>query len=227
MYPKSSVRAALSSAWRACSASWVAGTRQQIHSVGSATSSVSRSRHLVRTSNRSRCRGLRGIGPRQTLELVPGPGLTVVAGRNGSGKSSFAEGTWTRARLLHLLVPGVAHAIHLWWLPPNWHFGGWYVNLQESIRRTPVGFDYMDHMLDIVIEPDLSWRWKDADELEAAINERLVTRSWANGVRREGERVIRRLDAGLAPFCDGWEHWQPEPAWSMPELPDGWQDVRE
>ena len=35
--------------------------------------------------------GFRGIGPRAELEFKPGPGLTVVAGRNGSGKSSFAE----------------------------------------------------------------------------------------------------------------------------------------
>lgn len=35
--------------------------------------------------------GFRGIGPRQTLTLTPGPGLTIVIGRNGSGKSSFAE----------------------------------------------------------------------------------------------------------------------------------------
>src|SRR5690606_9889363 len=35
--------------------------------------------------------GFRGIGPQSKLELEPGPGLTVVAGRNGSGKSSFAE----------------------------------------------------------------------------------------------------------------------------------------
>ncbi|HET7290961.1 MAG TPA: AAA family ATPase [Vicinamibacteria bacterium] len=35
--------------------------------------------------------GFRGIGPRQRLELRPGPGLTLVVGRNGSGKSSFAE----------------------------------------------------------------------------------------------------------------------------------------
>ena len=35
--------------------------------------------------------GFRGIGPAVTLELPPGPGLTVVVGRNGSGKSSFAE----------------------------------------------------------------------------------------------------------------------------------------
>ncbi|MFI5007465.1 MAG: AAA family ATPase [Solirubrobacterales bacterium] len=35
--------------------------------------------------------GFRGIGPPQALDLAPGPGLTLVVGRNGSGKSSFAE----------------------------------------------------------------------------------------------------------------------------------------
>ena len=35
--------------------------------------------------------GFRGIGPAATLNLQPGPGLTLVVGRNGSGKSSFAE----------------------------------------------------------------------------------------------------------------------------------------
>lgn len=36
--------------------------------------------------------GFRGIGPAATLMLATGPGLTLVVGRNGSGKSSFAEG---------------------------------------------------------------------------------------------------------------------------------------
>src|SRR6478736_7422860 len=35
--------------------------------------------------------GFRGIGADATLPLEPGPGLTVVIGANGSGKSSFAE----------------------------------------------------------------------------------------------------------------------------------------
>ena len=35
--------------------------------------------------------GFRGIGPAQKIDFTPGPGLTVVIGRNGSGKSSFAE----------------------------------------------------------------------------------------------------------------------------------------
>ena len=43
--------------------------------------------------------GFRGIGPRAELELDPAPGLTLVVGRNGSGKSSFAEG-------LELLLTG-------------------------------------------------------------------------------------------------------------------------
>ncbi len=38
-----------------------------------------------------RVRGFRGIGPEAVLAVNPGPGLTLVVGRNGCGKSSFAE----------------------------------------------------------------------------------------------------------------------------------------
>jgi DNA repair exonuclease SbcCD ATPase subunit len=38
-----------------------------------------------------RIEGFRGVGPAATLKISPGPGLTLVVGRNGSGKSSFAE----------------------------------------------------------------------------------------------------------------------------------------
>ena len=36
--------------------------------------------------------GFRGVGPQADLEVAPGPGLTLVVGANGTGKSSFAEG---------------------------------------------------------------------------------------------------------------------------------------
>ncbi len=45
--------------------------------------------------------GFRGIGPEVKIEVPTGPGLTVVVGRNGSGKSSFAEA-------LELLLTGDA-----------------------------------------------------------------------------------------------------------------------
>ena len=41
------------------------------------------------------------------------------------------------------------------------------------------------------------------------------------GCRAEGESVLAR-----APWPTGWEKWRPDPAWELPELPDGW-DVRQ
>lgn len=50
--------------------------------------------------------GFRGIGPAATVTFRPGPGLVIISGRNGSGKSSLAEafelaltGTSARARM--------------------------------------------------------------------------------------------------------------------------------
>lgn len=43
--------------------------------------------------------GFRGVGKAVTLSIPPGPGLVLIVGRNGSGKSSFAEG-------LELLLTG-------------------------------------------------------------------------------------------------------------------------
>ncbi len=41
--------------------------------------------------NKLQVSGFRGIGPEVSVDLPPGPGLTVFTGRNGCGKSSLAE----------------------------------------------------------------------------------------------------------------------------------------
>jgi hypothetical protein len=56
------------------------------------TASVNAERHPSRAFLKSiAVEGFRGVGPRAVLPLHPAPGLVVIAGRNGSGKSSFAE----------------------------------------------------------------------------------------------------------------------------------------
>jgi recombinational DNA repair ATPase RecF len=53
-----------------------------------------------RLAGAPRVEGFRGIGELAELRIQPGPGLTLVIGRNGSGKSSFAEA-------LEVLLTGV------------------------------------------------------------------------------------------------------------------------
>jgi recombinational DNA repair ATPase RecF len=63
--------------------------------------------------------GFRGVGPPARLDLEPGPGLTLVVGRNGSGKSSFAEalevlltGTLRRWQDLPMVWQGAWRNLH-------------------------------------------------------------------------------------------------------------------
>jgi uncharacterized protein len=103
---------------------------------------------------------------------------------------------------------------------------GWYANLQLPLARTPVGFDSVDHTLDVVIAPDRSsWAWKDEDELAEAIALGLFTEADAASFRYWGERAVEHLVLRLPPFDATWEDWRPDPSWSTPELPPGWDQV--
>ena len=44
-------------------------------------------------------------------------------------------------------------------------------------------------------------------------------------VRQEAARAIELIEARRSPFRDGWEQWEPDPSWPMPELPPGWAEV--
>lgn len=127
---------------------------------------------------------------------------------------------WDTYRILRLIRWGTGHSFELFWHEADDSFAGWYVNIQEPLRRSPVGFDTDDLVLDIWIEPDGSWAWKDADELREAVRLGRFTEDEARAIRAEGERVIEER-----PWPTGWEEWRPDPSWRVPELPRGWDVV--
>lgn len=128
---------------------------------------------------------------------------------------------WQTNHLLRLIRPGDAHDISLFW-SDDWSFRGWYVNLQDPVTRNAVGFDSADHVLDIWVAPDGTWNWKDEDEFTDAVAVGRFTTRQADEIRREGERVIARIEAGGWPFDAGYETWRPDPAWTAPEMPANW-----
>jgi len=158
--------------------------------------------------------------------------LSSVDGRLSPGDLLSAagldlvDGAWSGMDVLMLVPPGAAHAVYAMWESGHATFLGWYVNLQEPLRRTPIGFDTMDHWLDVVMSPDRSeWKWKDEDEFSEAVTVGVLSADEARAIRAEGQRVICQAQAGLAPFCDGWETWTPPTGWSVPVLRLGWDSV--
>jgi hypothetical protein len=126
---------------------------------------------------------------------------------------------------LRVIVPGDAHSTLLIWREP-WQLICWYVNLEEPFRRTPIGFDYMDQTLDIVVQPHMSsWRWKDEDEFEEARAKGIFTPEQGRAIHAEGERALERLLARKPPFDERWEDWRPDPSWPRPEISADWQTV--
>jgi hypothetical protein len=165
-------------------------------------------------------------GDRVALYLAPGThGVWMGRGPDGRYLERWARGddphphVWHTHHILWLVRPEETHMLGLLW-DERWGFRGWYVNLQAPITATRLGLDTADWALDVWIEPDGSWSWKDEDDFAEAQALGIVDAAEAAAVRAEGERVIAER-----PWPTGWEEWRPDPAWTQQPLPAGWQDT--
>jgi hypothetical protein len=163
------------------------------------------------------------------LAIVPGAESAQMQGPREATVSRLASGTedlqvmpWHSQRHVWLMPFGAAHAIGHFWNDATGRFLCHYVNLQAPLRRSPIGFDSCDQVLDVVVDPDGRWHWKDEDEFEEALEAGLFHPAEAAAIRAEGERVIAQLPHLLP---TGLEPWQPDPSWPLPKLPPNWRDL--
>jgi len=70
------------------------------------------------------------------------------------------------------------------------------------------------------VRRDGTWEWLDEDEFEEAQALGVIAPEEAAAMREEGGRVLAEW-----PFPTSWEVWRPDPAWELPALPEGWDDV--
>lgn len=170
-------------------------------------------------------------GPHLTRVAVDGRSLREVPFAEWAAlRTRIAHGRWQRSSVLTLVPTDTAHSV--WWFFRGGRFTSWYVNLEAPAVRwddgDACGLDFTDHDLDIVVEPDRSWRWKDEDEL--AERSRYPEHYWVpdpEAVWAEGRRLVPRIEAGQFPFDGTWCDFTPDPAWSEPAtLPAGWDRPR-
>jgi hypothetical protein len=117
-----------------------------------------------------------------------------------------------RNDVLILMPPAAAYSV--WWFFREGVFTGWYVNLETPYVRRPDGVDATDLVLDIVVQPDRRWQWKDVDEFEQRIGHPLYfDRAAADGVREQGLDLVKLIEAGAYPFDGTHADFSPDPRW--------------
>ncbi|GAA1890456.1 DUF402 domain-containing protein [Asanoa iriomotensis] len=171
--------------------------------------------------------------------LAPGSAVASEVSADGRGMRAMPftewitlsygvkQHIWRGNGVLKFHPVGEDHSV--WWFrEADGRFAGWYVNLEERALRWSdgalAGLDVVDQDLDIVVDPDRTWRWKDEDEF----TERLAfpDHYWVGdeaAVRAEGWRVVKQIEAAEFPFDGTWTDFQPDPSWETPTaLPAGW-----
>jgi hypothetical protein len=133
-----------------------------------------------------------------------------VIGRQGY---SLGQTYWEDNHVLRILKAGAGHAVELYWSAEEWTFHGWYVHLQTPYRRTPAGFEKRDQALDILVDLEHGWTWKDEHHIALLTDAGYLDADEVTEIWREANAVTRRIDAWGPPFCDGWDTWRPDDAW--------------
>jgi hypothetical protein len=145
------------------------------------------------------------------------------------------EYVW-RNDTVRLMFPGRAHSVSISWSPARGRIDKsvpdppaearsllkYFVNMEEPFRRTGVGFDTQDHTLDIEVTPELTWHWRDEQELANHVAEGFYTPELARAARSEGEEVMQAIQRRDHECVRGWPEWSPPPEWRVPPFVDGW-----
>ncbi len=171
------------------------------------------------------------------LALIPGAEGFVTEDyskgkQNGKRRWDFKDKPWKldnhiwhTNRVLQLLEPQKYYAISYFWNDKSNEFSCYYVNFQLPFQRSHCGVDTLDLEIDLIIEPDFSYRWKDLDDYQKGIDSGVILVEWVQEIKRAQMEVLEKLNEQKYPFDDSWLNWRPDPYWSLPKLPAGWDKV--
>jgi hypothetical protein len=132
---------------------------------------------------------------------------------------------WTGHGRLAIQRPDDDCAVFVFWHGAERSVKSWYINLQEAFRRTPIGFDTQDLELDLVVELNGTFEFKDADVMAERIAEGRFDADQVAAIEKIGDGLADRLRDGQMWWDSAWAGWIPDPSWTPVALPAGWVDV--
>jgi protein associated with RNAse G/E len=132
---------------------------------------------------------------------------------------------WQHRHVLILMPPEAYYAVYWFWSTDFIEFEGWYVNFQLPFHKTEWSIDTLDLEIDLIIDPDGVWRWKDEPEYLTGVRRGSIPAVVASRVEDAREEILMLFSNGSPFFDRKWLSWQPEPDWEIPQLPPDWDIV--
>lgn len=154
------------------------------------------------------------------------PGTTLISQRSPrerhlrevmAGVDTLGPDTLDGSTILAFQLPERWFSVLLFWRSTE--FRHWYVNFERPFRRSALGIDTWDLVLDLVISPDGAPRWKDEDEYAEARGIGFVSDADHAAIERAKGDAWDMFERREGPFDERWPSWRPDPAWPVPVLP--------
>lgn len=151
---------------------------------------------------------------------MPAAGPTVFS-TWAARRWSLGPGRWRWTNVVHTLASDRWFSLNSFFDATTGERLCWYVNFERSYVRTGVGVDTFDLLVDLVVQPDLTWSWKDEDEYDHACRLGVVAEGDQAGLRDARDEAISLIESQAGPFADSEKAWRPDAGWPLPELPPG------
>ncbi|MFJ7409773.1 DUF402 domain-containing protein [Streptomyces sp. NPDC098077] len=159
------------------------------------------------------------------VHLAQGTPLTFGRGDFRWGLHPWIEfeHVWQSSGVLQLQRPGDGYSVWGRWADDG-ALSEWYVNFQAPLVRTELGFDTLDHELDLVIPGDGSaYRWKDVEHFDERVRTGGFDAEEADAVRAAAASVVDLIERGAC-WWEQWRDWRAPADWGPPDavaLQDG------
>jgi protein associated with RNAse G/E len=132
---------------------------------------------------------------------------------------------WRTNRLLLLIEPQKYYSTIYFWNGDSNEFLCYYINFQLPFQRSHCGIDTLDLDLDLIINPDFSYEWKDVEDYQKAIEEQLIFPEWTKEIDIAKKEILDKLEERQYPYDGSWLNWTPDPSWTPPKLPENWDKI--
>ena len=175
-------------------------------------------------------------GPERTMLYQPEGAPFLVWSID---EQRFEPHLTVRMYALRIIYPDRPYYVSLWFtgetgIPPWWqpHFGGgypgrfrgWKVDMCSPHRRTAIGFDTSDEILDYIVHPDYTWYMKDDEDLTGFTSAGVYTAEEATHIRQSTRDILPLIETRTSPFDSEWIDWVPGSDLVLGDYPPDWHD---